>query len=105
MIRAGSPRYCAVFMDHMMPGMDGVEATHIIREEIGTAYARNIPIIALTANAIIGNEEMFLSNGFQDFISKPVDMIKLDAVLRRWVRDKGLEKARPGRGRRSSKLR
>ncbi len=91
LIRAGSPRYSAVFMDHMMPEMDGIEATRIIREEIGTDYARHVPIIALTANAIVGNEEMFLNHGFQDFISKPIDMAKLDAVLRRWVRDKTLE--------------
>ncbi len=103
MIRAGSPYYSAVFMDHMMPGMDGIEATRIIREEIGTPYARNIPIIALTANAIIGNEEMFLSRGFQDFISKPIDMAKLDAALRRWVRDKEREKAHAGQpGRRAA---
>ncbi len=86
MIRAEKRRYNAVFMDHMMPGMDGMEATRIIREEIGTEYARAIPIIALTANAIVGAEEMFLRCGFQDFISKPIDMAKLDAVLRRWVR-------------------
>ncbi len=92
MIRMENPRYSAVFMDLMMPGMDGIEAKRIIREEIGTDYAKNIPIIALTANAIVGNEEMFLSQGFQDFISKPIDMTKLDAVLRRWVRDKSLEK-------------
>ncbi|MDR2892029.1 MAG: cache domain-containing protein [Deltaproteobacteria bacterium] len=92
MIRAENPRYSAIFMDHMMPGMDGVEATKIIRQEIGTDYARNIPIIALTANAIAGNEEMFLNNGFQAFISKPIDVIRLDSLLRRWVRDKNLEK-------------
>ncbi len=92
MIRAESPRYNAIFMDHMMPGMDGVEATRIIREEIGTEYARNIPIIALTANAIVGNEKMFLSHGFRDFLSKPIEMTKLDVMLRRWVRDKNLEK-------------
>jgi CheY-like chemotaxis protein len=92
MIRAGEPHYDAIFMDHMMPGMDGIEATRIIREEIGTDYARNIPVIALTANAIVGNNEMFLNNGFQDFVSKPIDMTKLDAVLRTWVRNKELEK-------------
>ena len=91
MIKAGNPRYTAVFMDHMMPGMDGIEATRIIREELGTEYARNIPIIALTANAIVGNEEMFLHKGFQAFISKPIDMMKLDSTLRQWVRDKSLE--------------
>ncbi|MDR1736836.1 MAG: response regulator [Oscillospiraceae bacterium] len=94
MIRAENPRYSAVFMDHMMPEMDGVEAVRRIREEIGTDYARNIPIIALTANAIVGNEKMFLENGFQDFVSKPIETAKLDAVLRRWVRDKDAEKER-----------
>ncbi len=95
MIRAGSPRYSAVFMDHMMPGMDGVETLRIIREEIGTEYARNLPVIALTANALVGNEEIFLSRGFQAFLSKPIDWVKLDAVLRRWVRDTSLEQALP----------
>ncbi len=93
MIRAADPRYSAIFMDHMMPEMDGIEATRIIREEIGTEYARNIPIIALTANALVGNEKMFLDKGFQDFISKPIDMVKLDSVLRRWVRDKSQEES------------
>jgi len=91
LIRAGKVRYNAIFMDHLMPGMNGIEATRIIREEIGTEYAKNIPIIALTANAIAGNEEMFLSKGFQAFISKPVEIPRLDAVLRQWVRDKTLE--------------
>jgi len=86
-----SVRYNAVFMDHMMPGMDGLEATKLIRE-IGTDYAKNVPIIALTANAIAGNEEMFLSKGFQAFISKPIEIIRLDNVIREWVRDKEQEK-------------
>jgi len=84
-------RYNAIFMDHMMPGMDGIEATRLIRE-IGNDYAKNIPIIALTANAIVGNEEMFLSNGFQAFISKPIEIKRLDSVIREWVRDKEQEK-------------
>jgi signal transduction histidine kinase/CheY-like chemotaxis protein/HPt (histidine-containing phosphotransfer) domain-containing protein len=92
MVRRGTPRYSAVFMDHMMPGMDGIEATRIIREDIGTEYARRVPIIALTANAIVGNEEMFLNKGFQAFVSKPIDTAKLDAVLRQWVRNKDAEK-------------
>jgi CheY-like chemotaxis protein len=79
-------------MDHMMPGMDGIEAARIIRNEIDSDYARTIPIIALTANAIIGNEELFLNNGFQDFLTKPIDIMKLDESINRWVRDKKLEK-------------
>jgi signal transduction histidine kinase/CheY-like chemotaxis protein len=85
-IRSGPARYSAVFMEHMMPGMDGIGATPKIRE-IGTEYAKNVPIIALTANAIAGNEEMFLSKGFQAFISKPIEIGRLDAIIRRWVRD------------------
>jgi len=84
-------RYNAIFMDHMMPGMDGIEATRLIRE-IDSDYAKNIPIIALTANAIVGNEEMFLNNGFCAFISKPIEIASLDNVIREWIRDKELEK-------------
>jgi CheY-like chemotaxis protein/HPt (histidine-containing phosphotransfer) domain-containing protein len=87
-IREEKMRYDAIFMDHMMPGMDGIEATRIIRNEINTEYAKNVPIIALTANAIVGNEEMFLSNGFNAFISKPIDIMRLDTILNQWVRDK-----------------
>ncbi|MDR0435141.1 MAG: response regulator [Gracilibacteraceae bacterium] len=96
-IEEGKIRYNAVFMDHMMPGMDGLEATRLIRA-IGTEYARNVPIIALTANAVIGNEQMFLDNGFQAFISKPIDIVRLDAVMRRWVRDKTMENPAAGAG-------
>jgi len=71
--------------------MDGIEATHRIRE-IGTEYAKNIPVIALTANAVVGNEAMFLSNGFNAYISKPIETTRLDAVIRQWVRDKEQEK-------------
>jgi signal transduction histidine kinase/FixJ family two-component response regulator/HPt (histidine-containing phosphotransfer) domain-containing protein len=92
LIRKEEPRYNAVFMDHMMPSMDGIEAVRIIRNEIDSDYARTIPIIALTANAIIGNDELFLSNGFQDFLTKPIDIMKLNVSINRWVRDKKLEK-------------
>ena len=91
-IRDEKYKYNAVFMDHMMPEMDGMEATRIIREEIGTEYAKKIPIIAFTANAITGNEEMFLKKGFQAFMAKPIDIHRLDEVVRHWVRDKSKEK-------------
>ncbi|MDR3231073.1 MAG: response regulator [Synergistaceae bacterium] len=86
-----SKRYDAIFMDHMMPGMDGIEATRIIRGEIDSAYARTVPIIAFTANALAGNREMFLANGFNSFISKPIDIMQLDVELNRWVRDRQSE--------------
>jgi CheY-like chemotaxis protein len=87
-IRAGEVRYDLVFMDHMMPEMDGIEAVRIIRNEIGSPYARQVPVVALTANAVEGNREMFLGSGFNDFISKPIDIKRLDMVLNQWIRDK-----------------
>jgi signal transduction histidine kinase/DNA-binding response OmpR family regulator len=92
LVRKGEPRYNAIFMDHMMPGMDGIEAVRIIRNEIDSDYARNVPIIALTANAIIGNEELFMNNGFQAFLTKPIDIMKMNEAINRWVRDKKTEK-------------
>ena len=93
LVKTEPGRYDAIFMDHMMPEMDGIEATQIIRNEIGTEYAKTIPILALTANALVGNEEMFLKNGFQAFLSKPIDIIAMDAVIRKWVRNKSKEAA------------
>ena len=90
-IKKEAVKYDAIFMDHMMPVLDGIESTRLIRE-IGTDYAKSIPIIAFTANALIGNEQMFYDAGFQDFISKPIDIGRLDAILNRWVRDKSKEK-------------
>jgi signal transduction histidine kinase/DNA-binding response OmpR family regulator len=97
LIKNGKEKYDAIFMDHMMPEMDGIEATRIIRNEIGTDYAKNIPIIALTANAILGNEELFLGNGFQAFIPKPIDIMRLDAAINQWVRNKKYEKEHRGK--------
>jgi len=85
-IKAETPVYNAVFMDHMMPGMDGIETVDKIRA-LGTEYAKKIPIIALTANAIQGTDKMFYAHDFQAFISKPIDVMELDSALRKWVRD------------------
>ncbi|MDR1662391.1 MAG: response regulator, partial [Azoarcus sp.] len=91
LVREAKVEYDAIFMDHMMPEMDGIEAARIIRKEIGSDYAKTVPIIALTANAVIGNEEIFLKHGFQAFLTKPIDMIRMDAILRQWVRHKERE--------------
>ncbi|MDR1275144.1 MAG: response regulator, partial [Candidatus Accumulibacter sp.] len=77
--------YDLVFMDHMMPEMDGVETTAAIRAR-GGRFA-SLPIVALTANAVSGMREMFLENGFNDFLSKPVEIPKLDGVLKKWIAD------------------
>ena len=86
-----SARYDLIFMDHMMPGMDGLEAVRIIRSEVAGDYGKTVPIIALTANALTGNERMFLANGFDGFISKPIDVVQLDTALNTWVRNKQSE--------------
>ncbi|MDR0456648.1 MAG: response regulator [Treponema sp.] len=75
--------YDIVFMDHMMPEMDGVEATGEIRK-LGGKY-KDLPIIALTANAVQGAREMFLSNGFVGFISKPIDLQEMYGILKEWL--------------------
>ncbi|MCL2223518.1 MAG: ATP-binding protein [Defluviitaleaceae bacterium] len=75
--------YDLVLMDHMMPEMDGVETVKIIRK-LGDKYL-DIPIVALTANAIIGAREMFLENGFDDFLSKPIELGKLNSILSKWI--------------------
>jgi len=91
-IRSGNPVYNAIFMDHMMPGMDGIEAAGAIRS-LSSEYARKIPIIALTANAIQGTDTMFYEHGFQAFISKPIDIVELDSVIKKWVHGKPTKSA------------
>jgi signal transduction histidine kinase/DNA-binding response OmpR family regulator/PAS domain-containing protein len=89
-IREAKVKYNAIFMDQMMPSMDGIKATRFIRE-IGTEYAKNIHIIIFTANANYENEKQFSKNGFQAFLSKPVDILALDRIIQQWVRDKDIE--------------
>ena len=74
--------YDFVFMDHMMPEMDGVETLHRIRYKVGT-YFQKVPVIALTANAVAGTREMFMAEGFDDFLEKPVERSVLERVLKR----------------------
>ncbi len=76
--------YHMILMDQMMPIMDGIETAQRIRE-LPDKDIRNIPIIALTANAIRGAREMFLENGFQDYISKPMDINILEKILRKYL--------------------
>jgi PAS domain S-box-containing protein len=79
-------RYDLIFMDHKMPNMDGVEATALIRKKGDEdPYYKNVPIIALTANAVSGVKEFFLKNGFNDYLSKPIDTTKLNVILERWI--------------------
>jgi signal transduction histidine kinase/CheY-like chemotaxis protein len=79
----GGAVFDIIFMDHMMPKMDGIEAVKIIR---GLGYS--LPIIALTANALSGMAEIFSNNGFDGFISKPIDIRQLNASLNKFIRDR-----------------
>ncbi|MEE3468155.1 MAG: response regulator [Eubacterium sp.] len=74
--------YDIVFMDHMMPEMDGIEAMKRIRADRKRDH-KELVIVALTANAVSSAKEMFLREGFDGFVSKPVDIVELERVLRR----------------------
>lgn len=77
-------RYDIIFMDHMMPVMDGIEAVEIIRRDCGENGTKPT-IVALTANAMEGMRERFLDCGFQDFIPKPLEKKALNQLLMRWI--------------------
>jgi CheY-like chemotaxis protein len=72
-----------IFIDHMMPEMDGIETARKIREISGRYDT--VPIVALTANAIAGTREMFLANGFDDYLSKPIETANLNDLMDRWI--------------------
>lgn len=79
--------YDLVFMDHMMPEMDGVEAVKIIRS-LPDESKSLIPIVALTANVTQDARELFMASGFNDFLSKPIETVKLNDILKKWLREK-----------------
>ena len=81
--------YDVIFMDHMMPRMDGIETTQKLRELGYTGI-----IVALTANALVGNDEMFAQKGFDGFIPKPIDIRQLNMILNRFVRDRHPDEAK-----------
>jgi signal transduction histidine kinase/DNA-binding NarL/FixJ family response regulator/HPt (histidine-containing phosphotransfer) domain-containing protein len=77
-------RYDLVFMDHMMPEMDGIETTRAIRQ-MDDPWLKTMPIVALSANAMSGAREAFLAAGMNDFIAKPIDARELNAALVKWL--------------------
>lgn len=74
--------YDLIFLDHMMPNMDGVETLHTIREK---HICDDIPVIALTANAVVGMREYYLNEGFSDFLTKPVFSRNLEKMILKWL--------------------
>ncbi|MDR1111077.1 MAG: response regulator [Deltaproteobacteria bacterium] len=81
-----------VFMDHMMDDMDGLEATRAIRDLEGQRF-KDLPIVAMTANALAGMDEFFASSGMSDFLPKPIDTARLNSILLRWLPGDRLAKA------------
>ena len=88
----GKKQYDIVFMDHMMPVMDGVEATKRLRAQEGE-YFRNVPVIALTANVVTEAREEFRQAGMNDFAAKPIKMKEICAILRKWLPEQMLLRA------------
>ena len=80
---AQNRRYDIIFMDHMMPEMDGVEAAARIRRLGG--WNGEVPIVALTANAISGMRQFFLDNCFDDFLTKPIEINSFNLCLKKWL--------------------
>lgn len=76
-------KYDIIFMDHMMPEMDGVETTRVIRRMLGENG--QVPIIALTANAVDGTKELFINEGMDDFVAKPIELRIITAKLKKWL--------------------
>ncbi|MGN0141018.1 MAG: histidine kinase N-terminal 7TM domain-containing protein [Roseburia sp.] len=77
-------KYHMIFMDHMMPVMDGIETTQRLRAMEGDYY-RNVPVVALTANAVIDAREKFTQAGMDDFVAKPIEMKEICKCIRKWL--------------------
>ncbi|GMO39374.1 MAG: hypothetical protein Ta2B_19090 [Termitinemataceae bacterium] len=90
-IENSNTKYDLVLLDHMMPQMDGVETCRRIRQ-IETDYAKNIPIVAFTAEVFAGSKEKFVSAGFSDYISKPIEIMQLDSIINKYLEHKAVRK-------------
>lgn len=72
--------YDIIFIDHMMPELDGIDTLNLIRSD-SSEYMQKVPLVVLTANVATGVREMFLSEGFDEYVAKPIDMVWLNSVL------------------------
>ena len=91
-LKVTDKRYDIIFMDHMMPEMDGIETTRVIRRLLGNNG--QVPIVALTANAVEGTAEMFISEGMNDMVAKPIEMRVIVSKLQKWLPPEKIEKLR-----------
>lgn len=87
----GGKEYDLILMDHMMPVLDGVEATKRLRQMQGNRY-QTVPVIALTANAMKETEKLFFDAGMNDVLTKPIDMGQMCRVLKKWLPEELLVK-------------
>ena len=78
--------YNIIFLDHRMPGMDGIEAFHNMKK-MTDGLNFNTPVVALTANAVLGARQLYIDEGFSDYISKPVDTVRLEQILLEYLPD------------------
>jgi signal transduction histidine kinase/CheY-like chemotaxis protein len=76
--------YDLVLIDHMMPEMDGIDTAAVIRSIPGDYYGQ-LPLVAFTANAMVGMREMFLKKGFNDYLTKPIEIRKLHEIMDTWI--------------------
>ena len=83
---AGASKYDVIFLDHMMPGKDGIETLQELKASGGNPNA-DTPVICLTANAISGAREQYISAGFYDYLTKPVDPMQLEEMLIKYIPD------------------
>jgi len=77
-------RFDIIFMDHMMPELDGIETLHRMKQ-LPDNQCNGVPVVILTANAIVGAKEKYLEEGFDDYLSKPIQAAKLEALLKQHV--------------------
>ncbi len=84
-LKTREKEYDLILMDHMMPHPDGIETLHMIREDRKNKNQKT-PVIALTANAIVGMKEQYLAEGFEYYLSKPIEVKLLDELLERYLR-------------------
>lgn len=92
--KIASHHYDVIFLDHMMPGMDGIETLERAKA-MDDSKCKDTPIIALTANAIAGVREMFLQKGFTDYLSKPVDSKALEHMLQKYLPEEKVIAVKP----------
>ena len=92
LLLAKEKKYDIIFLDHMMPGKDGIETLHELKKQ-ESGPNRNTPVICLTANAISGAREQYIEAGFNDYLTKPIDTDKLEEMLLTYLPQEKMQEA------------